>query len=880
MATRMLIDATHPEETRVVVIRGNRLEEFDFETSTKRPLKGNIYLAKVTRVEPALQAAFVEYGGNRHGFLAFGEIHPDYYQIPVADRQKLLEMQAEEEARAQAEADADADAAANLVGESDAAPDLTSHIVEVDGGAAEVEDIHRPMSAAAEQPVDQIESPFPAETLDAAGSNDIPPINYADAAPVSAWSDQPEPLSAAPDSLGDADLQITGDAAVNLEVFENPAEEGGDEEADADTDTDSDADTESPRASAKRRRQYLRAYKIQEVIKRRQIMLVQVVKEERGNKGAALTTYLSLAGRYCVLMPNSSRGGGISRKIANPSDRKRLKEIVSNLEVPGGMGVILRTAGLDRDLADIKRDFDYLLRLWDSVRDYTFKSEAPCLVYEEGSLIKRAIRDYYSSEIEEILVEGSDAHKTAADFMQMIMPGHVDRVRLYRDPVHLFQRYQVEQQFDSMYSPTVQLRSGGYIVINPAEALVAIDVNSGKSTREHNIEETAYKTNLEAAEEIARQLRLRDLAGLIVIDFIDMEDGRNNRNVERRLKECLKVDRARIQVGRISPFGLLEMSRQRLRPSLLESSTTLCPHCSGLGYVRSTESTALYVLRAIEEAAIRDKAAELTVHVATSVAMYILNMKRTALQAIEERCQVRVLFQGDDALVPPNHKIERSRNKLSAAQHTGARAAVSAETVRPIEIEAEMEEREEDIDLPAMDTDGTDRSDPMGEKGRGRRRRRRRRNGERVDYTPTSDMAVGGNDGLETTEEPSIGEKALEAEDFSPSAEELKSGADEGQHQRRRRGRRGGRYRNRRPSDNGAPTSSDQTGMSPSEAMSRQGSFLDEGGPMTSSDDRSPATIPEPPASHDRQEATGSVSAEASPAAEKPRRFGWWRRSK
>ncbi|MCH7486061.1 MAG: ribonuclease E/G [Proteobacteria bacterium] len=538
---RMLIDATHPEETRVVVLSGNRLENFDVEVESRKRLKGNIYLAKVTRVEPSLQAAFVEYGGNRHGFLSFNEVHPDYFQIPVADREVLI----------------------------------------AEHGAAEKAD--------------------------------------------------EDALSAVED--GDA-----GDKG-GVETI------GGDDSE--------EVESRRPRPSPRR-------YKIQEVIKRRQILLVQVVKEERGNKGAALTTYISLAGRYCVLMPNTARGGGISRKITDGSDRKKLRSLLGGLNIPQGMAVIVRTAGAKRSRSEIKRDYEYLFRTWNDIRELTLKSIAPALIHEEANLIIRTIRDMYSSDIDEIIVDGDSAYRTAKDFIKLLIPSHAKKVQPYKNGGQpMMQYYQVESQLDSIHSPEVQLKSGGYIVINPTEALVSIDVNSGRATRERNIEETALKTNLEAADEIARHLRLRDLAGLIVIDFIDMEVGRNNVKVEKRLKEALRHDRARIQLGRISPFGLLEMSRQRLRPSLIETSSEPCPHCAGSGIRRSTESAALNVLRAIEEEGIRGRADRIAVHVPTAVALYVLNQKRASLADLETRYGFSVLLENDDSLIPPDHRIER-----------------------------------------------------------------------------------------------------------------------------------------------------------------------------------------------------------------------------
>ena len=595
MGTRMLIDATHPEETRVVVVQGKRLEEFDFESSTKRQLKGNIYLAKVARVEPSLQAVFVEYGGNRHGFLTFNEIHPDYYQIPISDRAALLAEEAAQRTAERAEDDAAAEAAA------------------ADEGAA------------------------------SGGTSD------------EAERDPDEAAAASEPEAGESDLEAVG----------------GDE-----------LDEVALRRSARPNRNY----RVQEVIKRRQVMLVQVVKEERGTKGAALTTYLSFAGRYCVLMPNTARGGGISRKIVNPADRKRLKGITDDLELPEGMGLIVRTAGADRSKAEIKRDSEYLIRVWDSVRELTLKSTAPSPIYEEASLIKRAIRDLYTKDTDEILVEGDEGYKTAKSFMRMLMPSHAKRVQPYRNGVPLFYRYDVEPQFDSMHRPEVHLKGGGYVVIDSTEALVAIDVNSGRSTKERNIEETAFKTNLEAADEIARQLRLRDLAGLIVIDFIDMVERKNNRTVERRMKEALKLDRARIQMGRISAFGLLEMSRQRLRLSLLEASTEACVHCGGTGYVRSIESTSLHVLRSVEREGMRQGGAHITVHVATSAAIYLLNQKREAIEDIERRYDFKIFVVANDELVPPDHRIERTKpHTVAEAAPRRADAGTDKPTAKPAE---------------------------------------------------------------------------------------------------------------------------------------------------------------------------------------------------
>ncbi|WP_353857710.1 ribonuclease E/G [Azospirillum formosense] len=792
MAKRMLVDATHPEETRVAVVNGNRLEDLDFEIATRKQLKGNIYLAKVTRVEPSLQAAFVEYGGNRHGFLAFSEIHPDYYRIPIADREALLaeERRLEEQAEARAEAAAD--------------------------GAVMAEPI-RPDVVVEEN------SPMPGSYAEAEGDGfegDVP------AFATDAGSD------GGSDEAADSDEAPEGAAPA-----ESPDVIGGDEVEEA----------------HRRRARPLRSYKIQEVIKRRQVMLVQVTKEERGNKGAALTTYLSLPGRYCVLMPNTGRGGGISRKITNPADRKRLKEILSDLDIPEGMAVILRTAGLERSKQEIKRDLEYLLRLWDDIRVQTLKSSAPCLIYEEANLIKRSIRDLYTDDIDEIWVEGSAGFNTARDFMRMMMPSHSKRVMQYQDDtIPLFHRYQVETQIDAIHSPVVQLRSGGYIVINPTEALVSIDVNSGKSTRERNIEETAYKTNLEAADEVARQLRLRDLAGLIVIDFIDMEEPRNNAAVERRLKEAMKNDRARIQLGRISAFGLLELSRQRLRPSLLETNFERCPHCSGTGVIRSVESASLHVLRAIEEEGIRKRSSEITVFVPTRIALYILNQKRGELTKIEDRYRFRVMVQADDTLIAPDLRLERVKARTPEDDVPLVSAErVLAETDRFLAAEAEEAEEEASV-AEAVEAAGAagaevaDRADAAGESEGDRRRRRRRRRGRGRDRedgrAPFGESAEASDEATEGDEieaeaaadadidETAVDEEAIERaqidapefvindvdvgpahleddedEDTDLAASEAEDGADafeangdgNGERKKRRRGKRGGRRRSR-----------------------------------------------------------------------------------
>lgn len=792
MTKRMLIDASHPEETRVVVLDGNRVEEFDLETATRRPLKGNIYLAKVVRVEPSLQAAFVEYGGNRHGFLAFGEIHPDYYQIPVADRQRLIEMQAEE-AREEEEADMPPESAMDRADWNGEGAEAWTQGEEANGEDA---------AAAAPEAAAAAAAPEAAEPPPGAGDAEPPAAQPLDMAE--------ERITGTPDAgLDPEPVAAEGEDAGLGRVESLPAEEeapppetiGGE---------DLPAETEEERRERRIPPKFLRHYKIQEVIRRRQIMLVQVVKEERGNKGAALTTYISLAGRFSVLMPNSPRGGGVSRKITSAADRKRLREVVEEMSLPDGMSLIVRTAGAQRPKPEIKRDCEYLLRLWDSIRERTLASTAPALIYEEADLIKRSIRDVYGRDIDEVVVEGDDAYAQAREFMRMLMPANSGRIRMHRDAVPLFARHNVDTQLDAMHSPVVQLKSGGYVVINQTEALVAIDVNSGRATRDRHIEDTALRTNLEAADEIARQLRLRDLAGLIVIDFIDMESSKHDGMVERRLKEALKHDRARIQVGRISHFGLLEMSRQRLRPSIAEQTFVACPHCQGRGIVRSVESSALQVLRAVEEEGAKRRAAEIMVRVAAPVALWLLNRKRDRLAEIEARFGMAVLFEPDDTLMPPALKIER----LRAAEPGAVPAAPSAlrmdyapepvEAEEPAEIEAEAEEG---ADTPRQAEAGESAEDAE----RRRRRRRRRRGGRREDGR---DGAPGGAEGEEAAPDGAAeaeGEREASAEpgteeggegEAAPDAAEAARLAEEGEARRRRRGRRGGR---RRREDGAAP---------------------------------------------------------------------------
>ena len=768
MTKRMLIDASHAEETRVVVLDGTRLEDFDVETSTKRQLKGNIYLAKVVRVEPSLQAAFVEYGGNRHGFLAFSEIHPDYYQIPVADRQRLIEMQAEEARREEEEDDLElalthaVDAPGATQPEAPPAPGEQSWAAHAWGAPATEASAAEPWALAATPPLIAADP-----VAEAAQPSPRPPVTAAEAwatpshPPLLAEPATPRPAvleRIAPERIV-AERPLSGPIVAERPLSEPIVEDDPDTEDHDHDDANGDpiealpppetvggADHESSDDQRERRMppRFMRNYKIQEVIRRRQILLIQVVKEERGTKGAALTTYLSLAGRFGVLMPNSPRGGGISRKITSATDRRRLKEVMAELDIPRGMGMIVRTAGANRPKPEIKRDCEYLLRLWDDIRDHTMKSVAPALIYEEASLIKRAIRDVYSRDIDEILVDGEDGWHAAHDFMRMLMPTHAKKVQLWRDGGQpLFARNQVEAQLDGMLMPTVQLRSGGYLVINQAEALVAIDVNSGRSTRERNVEETALRTNLEAADEVARQLRLRDLAGLIVIDFIDMESKRHNAMVERRIKEALKNDRARIQVGHISHFGLLEMSRQRLRPSLAETSFILCPHCGGTGHVRSTENAAIHVLRGIEDEGSKRRCAEIVVHVSTPVALYLLNHKRERLQEIELRYAMRVIVAADDAQIAPQFRIE----KLRTRSPDEVAAAVTAERPMPPPAIAAAEDDEDEADAAGAEDDDDEAEDDSAEQraedgatgddaDRRRKRRRRRRRGGRRDEQP------------------------------------------------------------------------------------------------------------------------------------------------
>lgn len=712
MTMRMLIDARHREETRVAVVKGNRIEEFDFESAERKQLKGNIYLAKVTRVEPSLQAAFVDYGGNRHGFLAFSEIHPDYYQIPKEDRDALLREEAEhaaEEAALRAQDDGD-------------------------------EDYHE-----GEDGVEVLERPH-----------------------------------------DDEEHEEDGEAGEGEESSEGRGRGRGRRRGRGGKEDEAEA-------LRQRRMNLRRRYKIQDVIRRRQVLLVQVVKEERGNKGAALTTYLSLAGRYCVLMPNTAHGGGISRKISSAADRKRLKTIMSDLKLPPTMGCIVRTAGLQRTKTEIKRDFDYLARLWDGIRETTLQSSAPALVYGDSDLLKRAIRDIYNKDIDEVIVEGEDGYRQAKEFMRLLMPSHARKVKQYADAVPLFQRAGVEEQLSAMYHPVVQLKSGGYLVINPTEALVSIDINSGRSTREHSIEQTATQTNLEAAQEIARQLRLRDMAGLVVIDFIDMDHGSNVRKVEKAMKEALKNDRARIQVGRISAFGLMEMSRQRLRTGVLEASTRQCPHCEGTGLVRTASSAGLSALRLIEDEAARGRGSQITLRASQEAAFYLLNRKRGELAEIEDRYGVLVEVVSDGEVEGARMSVEAGGPPPAHAPKIERLIDVAEDEddyVEEIDEEEEEEQAEAEAPRDRQPREARERDEGEGE-GRGKRRRRRRGRGRRGRENEAGEGSEGERE-HESEDEESEDAEGVSAAGSSERAEQ-EGGEGEAGRKRRRRGRRGGR---------------------------------------------------------------------------------------
>jgi ribonuclease E len=788
MANKMLIDASHPEETRVVVVRGNRIEEFDFESEHKKQIRGNIYLARVTRVEPSLQAAFVEYGGNRHGFLAFSEIHPDYYQIPHADRQALLEAEAAEHA----EEDEDEERPARRASRDDRDGRDGGRRRRRERGprrSDKAED--EAVEATADELNDEV-TEVAAEEATATeenGGGEAKVIEMAIEADVISesadGSDEPKQQS---DDEEHSDEQPAEKHASEEEHTEerSNAEQIDEPEVIESMGSGSEDSMEELRHS---RRVARRQYKIQEVIKRRQVLLVQVVKEERGNKGAALTTYLSLAGRYSVLMPNTGRGGGISRKITSIQDRKRLKDVVKDLEVPQGMGVILRTAGANRTKAEIKRDYEYLMRMWETVRTLTLQSQAPTLVYEEGSLIKRSIRDLYNKDIGEILVSGEGGYREAKDFMRMLMPSHAKMVQPYRESTPIFAKAGIESQLDKMLQPQVTLKSGGYIIINQTEALVAIDVNSGRSTREHSIEDTALQTNLEAAEEVARQLRLRDLAGLIVIDFIDMEENRNNRSVEKRLKDCLKNDRARIQVGRISHFGLMEMSRQRIRTSVLESTTQVCPQCGGVGHVRSPSSIGLHIIRSIEEHLLRESGFDITVRTPTGSALYVLNHKRQTLSDLEDRFGANISVEADDSVGAQHLAIDRGPASTRAPSAPKASPLPDFDETDP-DIPMDEDEGLEEADA---DSEASDDAQPRqngeardGDGKRGKRRRRRGRGrGRDENGAPRSANGEPNGDSSEADAEPN-------GEGTEPQ-ERADGEREDGDRKKRRRGRRGGR---------------------------------------------------------------------------------------
>ncbi len=796
----MLIDATHAEETRVVVVDGNKVEEFDFESENKRQLAGNIYLAKVTRVEPSLQAAFVDYGGNRHGFLAFSEIHPDYYQIPVADREALMEeerayaeaMKARDEAeeakpkkrrsrsRTKAADVKSDDAVESIEVSSEPTGMETIDLDEGEEGAdLSVPEGTSPMDHVAETPVeepsddaeasDEVEAPAaeaeepataeePAAEAEEAATEEVSAEPVEETADVEAKDASPEgeaeAESAADDNADDAPAAEAAktDAEDEDEAEEKPRSDASakDDSIESVADEDDSEDIRPPRKPRPRR------YKIQEVIKVRQVLLVQVVKEERGNKGAALTTYLSLAGRYCVLMPNTARGGGISRKITNAPDRKKLKEIAAEIDVPTGAGLIIRTAGAKRTKSEIKRDYEYLQRMWEQIRELTLKSIAPAKIYEEGDLIKRSIRDLYNREIDEVLVEGEGGYRIAKDFMKMIMPSHAKNVKRYEDALPLFARYQVESYLTGMFNPTVQLKSGGYIVIGVTEALVAIDVNSGRATKEGSIEETALKTNLEAAEEVARQLRLRDLAGLIVIDFIDMDERKNNSAVEKRLKDKLKTDRARIQVGRISGFGLMEMSRQRLRPGMLEATTQPCPSCHGTGLIRSDDNMALTILRQIEEEGTRRRSREVLVRCPVSISNFLMNQKREHIAQIEARYGLSVRIEGDVHLVSPDFSMEKFK--------TASRIVPEA-TAPVVSVDATLMDLVDADEDEAAEEETAVQAEEEAKPKRKRRRRRRKKSNGSGDTPETG--AEDGETAAEATDEASA-----EAQPEEPAAEE------------------------------------------------------------------------------------------------------------
>jgi len=928
MTKKMLIDAAHPEEVRVALIDQGKVEDFDFESEARKPLRGNIYLARVTRVEPSLQAAFIEYGGNRHGFLAFSEIHPDYYQIPVSDRKLLQEAEAEvAKLAAQLELYQSGDEYDDLIDEDDQ-PSASSD--EASDETAQDDDQEQPADIEAVSDVIE-ESNTPSEEVEVTedASDDAASIDQ-DAASESEQendkkideeeeeeeaeenSDNDQSKSNAADQSNDPSDTETVDAAKDTDVAEEIVEDDTDDadksastqsdQPDAErvenTDEDADdvvaSDAEESSASTKdakkkkretraelferykeakrKRSRLLRNYKIQEVVKRRQILLVQVVKEERGGKGAALTTYMSLAGRYCVLMPNTARGGGISRKIAMASDRKRLRRVVGSLEVPQGMGLIIRTAGAKRTKTEVKRDYDYLLRLWENIRTLTLKSVAPCLIYEEASLIKRAIRDLYDKDISSVLVEGEEGYREAKDFMKMLMPSHAKNVQPYKDRAPIFLKHNIESQLDGMYLPTVRLKSGGYIVIHQTEALIAIDVNSGRATRERNIELTALKTNVEAAQEAARQFRLRDLAGLIVLDFIDMEEPRNNRKVEKALKDALKSDRARLQVGRISMFGLLELSRQRRRSGIIDGTTHSCPTCSGAGFVRSHEIAALRILRAIEGEAISGKVGLITARTSLDVSLYILNHNRSWLEHIEQLNGVKVEILADSEKSGDAFDLEKSGTPQERVADTAF--------VRPDQLEPAEVAKVDESDVEATNSSTSDAE----EQPDGVRKRRRRR--KRKKDTPASADASE-SQSSDSTEDEQPREESAEQSTRSDNGQQDNGQQDgsqpdgaqqngdqddeEAPKRRRRRGRRGGR-RNRRNKEE-MDAKSEETVIDADQPASPSSDETDETATVPSAE--TPAEVVDTPKKKaprsPRRRSNGRDDAmKAAPAAETP----------
>lgn len=964
MTRRMLIDATHDEETRVAVVDGNRLNDFDYESKMRRQLKGSIYLAKVTRVEPSLQAAFVNFGGNRHGFLPFSEIHPDYFRIPISDREALLAEQREEmEERRRAEEEEDREEGAT--GSRDDAEEADDEVV--DDAVEEVGGENRVVTEEEDTGEDQLDV-LPDD------EEEEPLLPVAPLAEDDA-DDEPASVSAADESSDDddedddqPDASLEGEDEGDDDEEESDEEEGdsiGNQVASDEDDIDdnignvktedgADANGNEQggegrrgrggrgggrgrggrsgggrdrfrgrngrgggrRMAASSRRVEMvggdiegehpvrpslrRNYKIQEVVKRGQIMLIQVSKEERGNKGAAVTTYLSLPGRYCVLMPNSPRGGGVSRKIASFEERKRMRELLSDLEIPDGMSVIMRTAGVQRNKVEIKRDLDYLLKLWDGIRDLTLQSSAPAQIHEEGTLIRRAIRDLYARDIEEIVVAGDEGFKMAKDFMRILMPSHIKRVKQYKDEtIPLFHRYQVESQIAAMGEPTVTLKSGGYLVINPTEALVSVDVNSGKSTKERHIEETALKTNLEAAEEVARQLRLRDLGGLVVIDFIDMEDRRNNAKVERKLKEALSNDRARIQVGRISMFGLMELSRQRLNPSLTEAQFQKCPHCEGIGYVRTVDSAAITALRALEEEGIRGRSVEVILQLPNEVAIYILNHKRDMLADIERRYGFKIMIRIEEALAPDNYKIDLVRGTPVMASPVGVTSEDGTD-INPAYSDAdeELAEDESSEDEGEETREPRESQDEDGRSDRGRRRGRRggrnRRGGrDRDDRGPRRDNPEGAEgQGQADAAEGGFGEDFSESGEVSP-AQPREEGESRDNNRRGGRGRNGnGRGRNPRGGRDRGPRRDRDQGDAQNAAPSSEGTSFDEGRQSSAAPvvqtDATEAPRQESVVKVVRPAMRSVASAEQAPAAPKDyevvnaepteKKKGWWNR--